>query len=184
MAPKKKRLFVIFAAGRDRPGIAAGLTEALYRTHCNIEDSTMTILRGEFSIVLTVTAPWKLRLQALEKEVQKAAQRLSLYTRVKEISHPAPPKSSKGISYRITLHGVDHPGIVYRVTKYLAQGKINITDLQTQSVRQKRGTLYSMVIEVDIPKKGGLKQIESDLQSMAKRLQVTLDFDPIDTVTL
>ncbi|MBI4209632.1 MAG: amino acid-binding protein [Deltaproteobacteria bacterium] len=186
MAPKerKKRLFVIFAAGKDRPGIAAGLTEALYRTGCNIEDSTMTLLKGEFSIILTVTASSKLAFQTLEKEIQKVAERLSLYTSVKKVSHPPFLKNSKGVPYRITLYGTDHPGIVYGVTKYLAQKKINVIDLQTKSIPQKKGTLYSMVIEVDIPKQRSVKQVGSDLQSIAKKLRVTLDFDAIDVVTL
>jgi glycine cleavage system transcriptional repressor len=129
-------------------------------------------------------APSKLPLQNLEKEIQKVAQRLDLYTSVKTVSHPSPPQRSKGVPYRITLYGTDHPGIVYGVTKYLAQKKINVTDLQTKSIPQKNGTIYSMVIEVDIPKQRGVQQVGSDLQSIAKKLQVTLDFDAIDVVTL
>lgn len=178
-------LIVIFAVGRDRPGIVASLTEVLYQNGCNIEDSTMTILRGEFAMILTVTAPPKTSLQTLEKGIEQVGERLDLITHVKRVSEPKEAgKTASNRPYRITLYGTDHPGIVHRVSRCLADQEINITDLQTKTIAQKGETIYSMVIEVDIPEAKEIETIETKLQTIAEELKVTLDFNPIDTIPL
>ncbi|MBI5345287.1 MAG: ACT domain-containing protein, partial [Deltaproteobacteria bacterium] len=49
--------YALTAVGRDRPGIVAAVTKALYDHACNIEDSTMTRLEDEFAIILIMSAP-------------------------------------------------------------------------------------------------------------------------------
>ncbi len=46
-----RRFFAITAIGKDRPGIVAGVSKALYDLGTNIEDSSMTILSGEFAMI-------------------------------------------------------------------------------------------------------------------------------------
>ena len=52
-------LLAVTVIGHDRPGIIADATSALAELGGNLEDSTMTILRGHFAMVLLVstTAP-------------------------------------------------------------------------------------------------------------------------------
>ena len=44
------------AIGKDRPGIVADLAELIFEHGCNLEDSSMTILGGEFAVLLLFTA--------------------------------------------------------------------------------------------------------------------------------
>ena len=48
---------VVTVLGRDRPGIVADTTAALARLGGNLEDSTMTLLRGHFAMLLLVQTP-------------------------------------------------------------------------------------------------------------------------------
>ena len=41
--------WIVTALGQDRPGIVAGVTKVLYDLGCNLEDSAMTRLEGEFA---------------------------------------------------------------------------------------------------------------------------------------
>ncbi len=43
---------IISAIGRDRPGIVDRLSGAIFRNGCNLEDSRMAILGGEFALAL------------------------------------------------------------------------------------------------------------------------------------
>src|SRR5437899_5188362 len=50
-----KRWYALSAIGKDRPGIVADLAELIFEHGCNLEDSSMTILGGEFAVLLLFT---------------------------------------------------------------------------------------------------------------------------------
>ena len=50
-----KKWFALSAIGHDRPGIVADLAELIYECDCNLEDSSMTILGGEFAVLLLLS---------------------------------------------------------------------------------------------------------------------------------
>ena len=66
--PAKNSHLVISALGRDRSGIVDQLSKGIYELDCNITDSRMTVLGGEFAILLLVEGPWN-RLAKLEDQV-------------------------------------------------------------------------------------------------------------------
>ena len=47
-----EKKFVMTAFGKDRPGIVADVSQIIYENGCNLEDSTMTLLEDEFTIIL------------------------------------------------------------------------------------------------------------------------------------
>ena len=61
------------AIGKDKPGIVAAVTKALYELKCNIEDSTMTILHGQFAMILIVKPPKSVSCKALASKLSKPA---------------------------------------------------------------------------------------------------------------
>ena len=57
-AQTKKTYLVISALGEDQPGIVNRLSKVLLDQGCNIEDSRMTVLGGEFAVMLLVEGKW------------------------------------------------------------------------------------------------------------------------------
>src|SRR5215218_2861404 len=49
--------FAVSVFGRDCPGIVAAVTRVLADAGCNLEDTSMTILRGHFAMMLVVAGP-------------------------------------------------------------------------------------------------------------------------------
>ena len=49
--------FALSVVGRDRPGIVAEVSRVLFELGCNIEDSTCTILSGQFAMILVIAHP-------------------------------------------------------------------------------------------------------------------------------
>ena len=49
--------FAVSVFGRDRPGTVAAVTRVLADARCNLEDTSMTILRGHFAMMLVVAGP-------------------------------------------------------------------------------------------------------------------------------
>ena len=61
-----QQIIAVTVLGHDRPGIVADVTAALAGPAGNLEDSTMTLLRGHFAMVLLVrtgadAARWRRR---------------------------------------------------------------------------------------------------------------------------
>ncbi|NIQ92826.1 MAG: amino acid-binding protein, partial [Desulfuromonadales bacterium] len=63
--------FILTAFGKDRPGIAADVTKTLYENGCNLEDTSMTRLADEFTLILLLTCPSAEVAEQLQKECRR-----------------------------------------------------------------------------------------------------------------
>ena len=72
--------FAVTAVGADRPGIVAAVTGAFVDHGCNLEDSSMTILRGQFAMMLVVDAPAGVGAGELEAGAGRPGRRLSTWS--------------------------------------------------------------------------------------------------------
>ena len=71
-------MLLLSAIGHDRPGIVSGLSKVLYEHGCNLEESSMTRLAGEFACILIVTPPPGLDLAVLQRGLDAVAASLGL----------------------------------------------------------------------------------------------------------
>lgn len=115
------------------------MSEALAAVGANLTDSTMTRLRGHFTMTLICTGP-------SPAEAEAAIGTLSgVVTQVRQVSPET--YASSGEPYVVSVHGADRLGIVAAVTRVVAAAGGNITDLSTRLA----GTLYVLVAEIDLP---------------------------------
>lgn len=167
--------FIVTALGKDRPGIVAGVAEILYRLGCNLEDSAMTRLGGEFAIMLLFAAPGRVTPEALRKAFAPLEHRLSLAIHLKRLApseRRAP--SRRGRAYTLSLYGADRPGIVFRVADALAHAGVNITDLQTRYRAGAHGQrpLYLVLLDVEIPRRVSIAALERTLRQVGQAVGV------------
>lgn len=169
--------FAVTAVGADRPGIVAAVTRAFVDQGCNIEDSSMTILRGQFAMMLVVDAPAGVGAPELEDALAGPAAELDLVVTVRPASEAEAPLPDAG-SWTVSVHGADHPGIVHGVTSLLAERSVNIVDLSTRVVGTQGNALYTMVLEVTLPPGADPAALERDLEAKAAELGVTCRLHP------
>src|SRR3989339_553210 len=145
--------FIVFVIGEDQPGIVAGVSEVLYKDRFNIEDSSMSILEKHFAMILIISSKGKQRIPQLKSKFKKISEKLNLSISIKRFSEVEKEKdlAKTAKPYIITLIGADHIGIVYRVTKLIADEKINITDVRTEIIGDKKSPVYTMILEIEIP---------------------------------
>ena len=86
--------------------------------------------------------------------------------------------------YIITLIGSDRIGIVYKISKLLADEKINITDVRTEIIGEERSPVYTMILEIEIPKVLNIKRFKSTLKKTGKELKVDITIKPIEILEL
>jgi glycine cleavage system transcriptional repressor len=177
---------VISGIGPDRPGIVASVSEILFRHGCNIEDSTMTLLANEFAIILLISMPQKKRLADLQLDLNALEASSGLVFLIK----PAPEATrisgnlASTQPYMVSVTGDDCTGITHRVSRALAELRINITDLNAQVIEGENGPLYIMMVEVSLPDSMSPERVRVKLKPLAQELGVEVHLRPLEAVAL
>ncbi|MGC8869287.1 MAG: glycine cleavage system protein R [Sulfurihydrogenibium sp.] len=169
--------FIITAFGEDRPGIVAKVTEILYKNGLNIEDSAMTRLNDEFVIMLVVKGDTE--KSSLENDL-KSLEKEGINFTVKEVPLSKEKEKEDYQLYNIIVYGSDKPGIVYNVSKLLAEKSINIADLRTEKTKD----LYVMFIQAEIPNSLDITELEKEVESLKDNLNVDISLQCVDTANL
>ncbi len=157
-------LLAITVLGHDRPGIIAETTGVLAHLGLNIEDSTMTLLRGHFAMMLITDGD--VDAATAEESLGGLTADGSLSVSVREV--PAESAVVSGTSYLLSVHGGDRPGIVSNLVAEVAKVGGNITDLTTRLA----GDLYVLLAEVDLPASAEVAALEQALAAVASGLGV------------
>lgn len=107
--------YAVTAIGRDRPGIVAAISRALLELEGNIEDSQMSILRGQFAVMLIVRVPDGASEDELSARLGAVRDELGLEALTfNPVSEPASARPLP--SHVLSVYGADHPGIVAAIS--------------------------------------------------------------------
>lgn len=170
------RRWIVTTLGKDRPGIVAGVTRVLYRLGCNLEDSAMTRLGGEFAIMLIFSIPPKVTEERLRKTFEPLERQLQLSVYLKPLTKlEASIPRRRGRAYAISVYGADRPGIVYRVSEALARAGVNINDVHTHRSAQGGPSLYMLLLEVEVPPTVPAASLQRRLQQLGRLLGVAVN---------
>ena len=150
--------------GHDRPGIIAAAAAALATCGINLEDSSMTLLRGHFAMTLVCAG------DAPAAEVREALAPLAssgLDVAVREVV-PDPDVPAATATHLVTVYGADRLGIVARLVGVVAEVGANVTDLTTRL----SGDLYVLLAEVALPAGADPDGLRTRLDTVAAELGV------------
>ncbi|MBF4162898.1 glycine cleavage system protein R [Nocardioides acrostichi] len=169
-------LHAVTVLGHDRPGIIADTTARLADLGLNLEDSTMTLLRGQFAMMLLCAGGDATLTQG---EIEAALAPLTvdgtLDVTVREVRSPG-PGAGAGSPWLLTVHGGDRPGIVSSLVSRIAEVGGNITDLTTRLA----GGLYLLIAEIDLPAQADADALVAVVGETAASLDVTATLRPTD----
>jgi glycine cleavage system transcriptional repressor len=165
--------------GLDRPGIVAAVTRALADEGGNLEDSSMTILRGHFAMMLVVGGPG---VDQVERALEPVAASLDLQVSVRPIEDQVTSAGTSGERWVLAVYGADRPGLVARVAEVLAKHQVNITDLESRVIGEP-DPVYAMHFEVEVPP-AVLDALRAALTAAAAELAVEISMHPDDADVL
>ena len=173
-----KTYFILSAMGKDRPGIVADVSEVIYECGGNVEDSSMSLLRNHFALLLLFSTEREEVNQKLSFALKRLGGKKNLTVFYSPITfEEAYPKTKEETDrFKITTSGVDHAGIVFKVCRLLADRKVNIIDMETHRVLSaESGTpLFEMDMEVEVPKSVSEPGLREDLHRLANELMIDL----------
>jgi len=143
----------------------------------------MTYLGGEFTMMLQIALPPNGKGREAVEVLSSECRRLEREKKIIAFVSPATgskPVAAKDVQVRtISVEGQDQSGIVYKVSRYLADAGINIRTLSSE-VKMAPGsgeTLYEMTIVVEIPASLSIAKVEDGLGAIGDELNVDVAID-------
>lgn len=178
MAHQPNQFLVISALGRDRAGIVGELSGQVTDAGCNIVDSRMTVLGGEFAILMMVEGAWA-AVAKLEHQLPQLEKRLDLTIIAKRTEQR--PGDTGGMPYVVNVVSLDHPGIVSQLAGFFSARNINIEDLYTESYRAAHtGTqMFSANITINIPGDIHIAQLRDEFLDFCDSLNLDAVLEPV-----
>ena len=158
--------------GKDRPGIVAEITHALFDLQGNLGEASMTRLGGNFTIMLMVYVPEKKTV--VEEKLRPVCDKLKLFFHLDEIEAGLHQHIEPDV--RISIHGADQAGIVARATDALNKAGLNILNLESDVGGNTDSPVYVMHIEGVAGK--GLEAVDQALQKLARENDVVARMTP------
>ena len=135
--------YMLTLVGKDRSGIVAHVSAALFDGGCNLGEASMMRLGGNFTIMLMVQFDGTTK--QLDDMMEPVADSMGLHRHIDRIDadlhHHLEP------DVRITVYGADRAGIVARITGALAEAGLHILDMETSVAGTEAKPIYIMQIE-------------------------------------
>jgi glycine cleavage system transcriptional repressor len=160
----------------------------LFARGCNLEDISMTLLEGQFAMMMTACLPPAAAMIRVSQGLDLLREApWSLECHLTELKGKvlSGRKHAKGsLPHMVTAFGKDRTGIVYEVSRALAGMRVNITDLDSRILGKGAKTTYAMLLEVDVPGHGILARLKTLLAGVARKLRIEIQLKPLERVSL
>lgn len=172
-----KKHLVISALGKDRPGIVNELSKVISENACNVEDSRMSVLGGEFALVLLISGSWS-AVGKMESQVRSLEKKLGL-TMVAKQTEPRAVKDSM-VPYLVDVVSMDHSGIVHEVANFFSHREINIEDLSTWTYAAAHtGTpMFALSMTVSVPVTLQIGRLRQEFTEFCDELNLDATLEP------
>lgn len=165
--------YMVTVVGQDKPGIVAGLSQALNDSGWSFGESSMARLGGNFTIMMMVEGEGV--AADLDKIMQPVATRLGLKVHIDSIKaelhqHPEP-------NVQLRVFGADRAGIVADVTHALADAGLDILDLNSEVSGTEAEPVYVMVLDGFV--EGGIDSLADAVSDLNKK-ELKVNLEPMD----
>lgn len=174
----QKTYLVISALGKDHPGIVNALSKAVLEHGCNIEDSRMTVLGGEFAAILLVEGKWN-TLAKVENALPELERQLGMTIISKRTGERA--TEANLLPYAVDVISMDHPGIVNNLAGFFAERNINIEDMSTSTYAAAHtGTpMFAVHITIGIPSDLHIAALREEFMDYCDGLNLDAVLEPL-----
>jgi glycine cleavage system transcriptional repressor len=171
---------VLSALGEDKPGIINELSRCVLNSGCTILDSRMTVLGGNFALLLQVGGNWN-NIAKLENQIASLESGLGLTITSRRTSVQQAERDL--LPYGVDVVALDQPGIVHNLARFLSQRQINIQEMVTSCYPAAHsGTpMFSVHMTVEIPASTQISTLREDFMELCDQLNLDAVIEPVKT---
>lgn len=168
---------VVSALGTDQPGMVDKLSKHILDLNLNIEDSRMSVLGGEFAIMLLVSGEEK-KLEDLYNSSNALEEEFSDLVITCKYTQPKQP--AKGLSYKVNVVALDHQGIVNKLAHFFSEKNINIENLSTQSYAAPHtgSKMFAVEMTLTVPENISISQLRDAFIQHCDDMNLDASFEP------
>ena len=158
-----KKQMIISVMSKDRPGIIADITGAIYRLDGDVADLNQTVLCGFLTMILSASFDSEVTREDLLASISHIKTKSKFEVSIKEIDpeqqqeYMGPPEET----YILTVQGPNKTGIVHGISQFCYEHNINILDLATTL----KNDQYTMALQLD------LKHCTSSVEMLHRELE-------------
>ena len=162
---------VISALGNDKPGIVNELSKAILDQGGNISESRMTVLGGEFAMMLLVSGSQEC-IDNIISKLEATGEKLNLTLIAKETQ--AQEADQKRLPYQVTVVSMDHPGIVHNISDFLSSRNLNIEEIETKTYPAAHtGTpMFSLEMIISVPADSSVRTLRDEFVTFCDDLNL------------
>lgn len=174
---------IISVMSKDRTGIVADITGAIYELGGDLADLNQSTLGGYLTMILFATFDDQVNPAMLIEKIDAIDSPTTLDVVAREIT-TAPDSERSELprkTYIMTTQGLNRKGLVYGISSFCFKYDINILDLATTI----KGDIYTMVLQLDLSRVESIAEVRSALDIYAREegLQVVLQHHDLFKVT-
>jgi glycine cleavage system transcriptional repressor len=161
-----KPTFIVTVTAADRVGIIQNVAGSLREIGGNILELSQTVMRGFFTIILSVEFDQSQDVAALTEEITQRGKRFQLEVNVLAVAAEPAARSgeSGGERYILTVLGKDQPGNIHGIAGCLANLGVNILDLHARV----DGDRFSLIMEAFLPTDLQPATVRTELERFGK----------------
>ncbi|NIA06607.1 MAG: glycine cleavage system protein R [Actinobacteria bacterium] len=170
---------VMSAIGQDRPGIVDEVSAFVLAHECNVEDSRMAVLGGDFALIMLISGA-EAEVEKLSGNLAELEKKSALTIVSRDAKSPSAPRAVPAVPYALKAVGMDHAGIVHNIAHLLAEMGINVETAETATSHSPQtGTpIFSMSMKLAVPGNLQAKQIREQLAKLGDELNVDITIEP------
>ncbi len=179
MQQSERFYLVVSALGADRPGIVDAITQPIIQSEGNILDSRMTVLGGEFAVLMLIEGG-ETAINELELALPALQQDHGLTVITKRTKTQPQPSSSPSMTYAVAVVSIDHPGIVNKLSSFFSRKGINIQNLETDNYHAPHtGTpMFSVEMTVNVPFDIPMVNLRNEFLDLCEQMNLDATMEP------
>lgn len=168
---------VLSAIGPDRIGLAEQIADAVASKNCNIEESKMAVLGGDFAVIVLVSGKTE-DITSFQKAQDELSKKLNMHIEIRETR--VADSVHVGLPYIVESVSMDTPGIVYSLTSILTLYKVNVEDLETSttSAPWTGAPMFRMRARITIPPKVPVAKLREEFNKIALEKDLDISIVP------
>lgn len=168
-----KKQMIISVLSKDRPGIIAGITGAIYELDGDVADLNQTVLRGYLTMILSVSFAPEVTREDLMAAISHVKTDCKFEVSIKEIT-PGSVEDSFELpeeTYILTVQGPNKTGIVHGISQFCYDRNINIFDLATTLLNDQ----YTMALQLDLKHcTSSITRLQEELEEYSQQSGLTV----------
>ena len=170
---------VISAVGQDHPGIVDEVSAFILDHQCNVEDSRMAVLGGDFALIMLVSGQQN-DTKKLADHLPELEDKSALTIVSRSTGSPSTSQALPIVLYNLKAVGMDHTGIVHNIAHLLSGMNINVeaAETSTSHAPETDAPIFSMHMKLAAPANLDTDQIRSELTKLGQELNVDITIEP------